>query len=474
MQKKNKIITKTSKYIKFFMFLIDFILLNLSFIVTIYFFYLNSFDYYKDWFYSFIIFSNLIWILMNELLNSNSINRVEPLEKIIARTLKMLLCEVTILFLVAFVIQQNKAPKLFVIIFSLQFITYTIVVKTLLLLYIERLRKKGFQNKNLVVLGVNNNSIELKKILKKELSYGYKILGYFDDTDLDKNYLLQNNINLLGKIDDFYSFVEENDVHEVFITGINNSTKYNKELIVFCEKNFVRVKIIPNFQQLTLNRHVTLDFYGDIPVLLLRKEPLENLFNKTIKRIFDIIFSLFVILFILSWIYPIVALIQKLTSKGKILFVQERSGQDNIVFKCLKFRTMIDNEFANKMGTLVNDPRITPFGKFLRKSRIDELPQFINVFLGQMSVVGPRPHMLKHTEEYSKLIDEFLVRHYVKPGITGWAQTTGYIDESKKLQEMLDKVKNDIWYIENWSFLLDIRIILMTVFKVFRGDKNAY
>ena len=182
-----------------------------------------------------------------------------------------------------------------------------------------------------------------------------------------------------------------------------------------------------------------------LPILLIRKEPLENLFNKFIKRIFDLFFSVVVIILIMPWLFPIVYLIQLFTSKGPVFFVQLRSGQDNKIFKCLKFRTMYVNNLADQIGTIDNDPRITPFGKVLRKTRIDELPQFINV----------------------------LVRHYVKPGITGWSQTTGYIDESQKLQEMLDKVKNDIWYIENWSFMLDMKIIFLTVFNIFKGDINA-
>lgn len=188
---------------------------------------------------------------------------------------------------------------------------------------------------------------------------------------------------------------------------------------------------------------------------------------------FDIAFSIFVILIVMPWLFPIVFIIQKITSKGPVFFVQLRSGQDNKIFKCLKFRTMTLNDFSDKIGTQDNDPRITKFGKILRKTRIDELPQFFNVLFGQMSIVGPRPHMLTHTEEYSKLIDQFLVRQYVKPGITGWAQATGYIDESKKLQEMQDKVKNDIYYIENWSFMLDMKIIFLTIYNVFKGDKNA-
>jgi lipopolysaccharide/colanic/teichoic acid biosynthesis glycosyltransferase len=219
---------------------------------------------------------------------------------------------------------------------------------------------------------------------------------------------------------------------------------------------------------------LNIDFYNDIPVLVLRKEPLENVFNQTIKRLFDLFFSISIILLIYPWLFPIVFLIIKLTSKGPIFFIQDRSGQDNKVFKCYKFRTMRINKDANSTGTLINDPRITPIGKLLRKTRIDELPQFINVFLGQMSVVGPRPHMIKHTEEYSRLVNEFLVRQFVKPGITGWAQTTGYIDETRKLQEMKDKVIKDIWYIENWSFLLDIKIILLTIYNIIRKDKNAY
>lgn len=336
-------------------------------------------------------------------------------------------------------------------------------------MFLRRLRKKGFNNKNVVIIGVNKNGLELEKILNKEVSFGYKVLGFFA-VDLADTY---TSSKIIGHIDDFFKYEKIDVIDEVYFAASSCPEDKIKEIIQFCEKNFIRFKIIPSFKQFTLNRHLNIDFYDDIPVVILRKEPLENLLNQILKRSFDLLFSLIVILFILSWLYPLVAIIQKLTSKGSVLFIQKRSGIDNKVFSCLKFRTMYENDQANEMGTLDNDPRITPFGKFLRKSRIDELPQFINVLFGEMSVVGPRPHMLKHTEEYSKLIDAFLVRQYVKPGITGWAQTTGYIDESRKLEEMQDKVKNDIYYIENWSFLLDMRIIFLTIYNVFKGDKNA-
>jgi putative colanic acid biosynthesis UDP-glucose lipid carrier transferase len=473
MNSKFKIITKTSKYIKLFLLFLDFLILNISFVISLYFIYEDNISLYYLNFYSLILFGNLIWVMLIGVYHAYQIMRIEPIEGIISRSLKMILSEISILFLVVFVLEFGTIAKLFVIIFSVCFLFFDTLIKILFLFLLKKLRKNGLNNKNIIIVGINKNAIKLQKILKKEVSFGYKILGFFDDLDSKDELIINNDLLFLGNTENVFDFIKTNSIHEVFITKPLANEKKNKELILFCEQNFIRIKIVPDFQQLTLNRHVKVDFYDDLPILLIRKEPLENLFNKFIKRIFDLFFSVVVIILIMPWLFPIVYLIQLFTSKGPVFFVQLRSGQDNKIFKCLKFRTMYVNDLADQIGTIDNDPRITPFGKVLRKTRIDELPQFFNVLFGQMSVVGPRPHMLKHTEEYSELIDDFLVRHYVKPGITGWSQTTGYIDESQKLQEMLDKVKNDIWYIENWSFMLDMKIIFLTVFNIFKGDVNA-
>jgi len=196
--------------------------------------------------------------------------------------------------------------------------------------------------------------------------------------------------------------------------------------------------------------------------------------NRFIKRVFDIGFSLFVILFVFSWLFPILAILIKTSSPGPIFFVQTRSGRDNEPFNCYKFRSMRVNSDSDSKQATKDDVRKTKVGAFLRRTNLDELPQFFNVILGNMTIVGPRPHMLKHTEEYSKLIDQFMVRHFLKPGITGWAQVNGLRGETKTTEDMLQRVEADVWYLENWSFLLDLKIIFLTFYGTFKGDKNAF
>jgi exopolysaccharide biosynthesis polyprenyl glycosylphosphotransferase len=208
--------------------------------------------------------------------------------------------------------------------------------------------------------------------------------------------------------------------------------------------------------------------------MTLRNEPLENIVNRFVKRLFDIGFSTLVFILFLWWFIPLIALIIKLTSKGPVFFIQERSGIKNKSFNVIKFRTMYVNDDAHYKQATKYDERITPIGKFLRSTSLDEMPQFINVLTGQMSVIGPRPHMLKHTEEYSKIIDKFMVRHLVKPGITGWAQVNGYRGETKEVEDMEGRVRADVWYIENWSFTLDIKIIILTIINLLRGEENAF
>jgi lipopolysaccharide/colanic/teichoic acid biosynthesis glycosyltransferase len=204
-----------------------------------------------------------------------------------------------------------------------------------------------------------------------------------------------------------------------------------------------------------------------------QKIPLDDISARVQKRLFDILFSTFVIVFIFTWLFPIIALLIKLSSKGPVFFIQERTGVNNKTFMCIKFRSMQVNAEANETQTTYNDPRKTAIGHFLRCTNLDELPQFINVFLGNMSVVGPRPHMIKHTIEYSKLIDYYLIRHFVKPGITGYAQVNGYRGETKQVIQMEKRVKYDRKYIEKWSLIWDLKIIWLTLFGK-DVSKNAF
>ena len=215
------------------------------------------------------------------------------------------------------------------------------------------------------------------------------------------------------------------------------------------------------------------ELLDDIEIYTTYENPLQSVGNRLLKRTFDIVMSLF-FLIPTALMFPFIWLIIKIQSPGPIFFKQARTGIDGKTFYVLKFRSMHVNKDADKLQATKNDPRKYPFGNFMRKSNIDELPQFINILKGDMSFVGPRPHMLAHTEQYSALITKYMVRHFVKPGLTGWAQVTGFRGETKELWQMEGRVKRDIWYMEHWSIWLDIRIIWMTFKTIFVHDKNAY
>ncbi len=261
-----------------------------------------------------------------------------------------------------------------------------------------------------------------------------------------------------------------NSYHQLFKPALRAA--YYKELTRYMAQPYARITF-PAPTNLFINNALT--FNG----LLIEAEN-ENIFYKnnywfrSSKRAFDIVFSLAVIIFILSWLLPIIALLIRLESKGPVIFSQERSSRDNRSFACYKFRSMYMNDDCDKLQTAKGDPRITRVGAFLRRTNLDELPQFFNVLMGDMSVVGPRPHMLSQTREYSELIEHFMIRHLVKPGITGWAQANGLRGRTVTVDEMLNRVDADVWYLKNWTFLLDMYIIFLTVVYTLAGNKNAY
>lgn len=240
----------------------------------------------------------------------------------------------------------------------------------------------------------------------------------------------------------------------------------------YCDNHLIRFYFVPSANIFMSN--MDMQILDGTPVVARREEPLSNIKNKLIKRLFDILFSSLVLVCIFPWIYVIVGIIIKFTSPGPVFFKQERTGLDGKVFKCIKFRTMKVNNESDTLQATEDDPRKYPFGDFMRRTNIDELPQFINVLKGDMSIVGPRPHMLRHTTEYSQLINRFMLRHLAKPGITGLAQVSGYRGETKHLEQMEGRIRYDIEYIENWTFLLDMKIIYKTIINMLTKDENAY
>jgi putative colanic acid biosynthesis UDP-glucose lipid carrier transferase len=318
------------------------------------------------------------------------------------------------------------------------------------------------------LLGVNPTSIRLADYFQKH-AREYSFAGF-----LSKN---PTSLNTAELVEGFKAEIKSAvlaGINEIYISLAPDKIHDIDSLVTEARNQCIRLKFVPDYSQI-LNKSAALDSLNDFQVINLTGSCVQdNMDDRVVKRLFDIAFSLFVIIFIFSWLYPILALLIKLESPGPVIFKQERSGRNNVQFYCYKFRSMRVNDDCHLKQASKNDCRITRIGRILRKTSLDELPQFFNVLLGNMSVVGPRPHMLKHTEHYREVVDQYMVRHYMKPGITGWAQVNGYRGETIELGLMEKRVEHDIWYMENWSALLDIKIVMLTVLNVIKGEKNAY
>ena len=347
----------------------------------------------------------------------------------------------------------------------LSFTSWRIFVRITLKLY----RRKGHNSKRIVIVGVGKNGLDLYQVMKNDLAYGFDIAGFFDD-NVSLKYSLPNYLGMTHEVEDY---LVQNEIDEVYCTLPGTQDAKILRILNFAEKNMIRFYIVPELYR-NVKKSLVLEMIESIPLLTVRTEPLQFAYNRALKRSFDILFSISVLLTIYPVLYVVIGICIKLSSRGPVLFKQVRTGMYGQDFECFKFRTMKVNAEADSLQAAKDDPRKTKIGDFLRKSNLDEFPQFINVLFGDMSVVGPRPHMLKHTELYSFLIDKYMVRHLVKPGVTGWAQVTGYRGETKTLEQMEGRVKRGVWYLENWSFFLDLKIIVLTLVNMFRGEKNAF
>jgi len=320
----------------------------------------------------------------------------------------------------------------------------------------------GGNHRNVIIVGSGKSVDELTEFFTTNPDYGYNLVRVFDLKSNKKQELLESK-----------TYVVDNKIDEIYASINVLSNNEINDLINFADNNLKTVKFLPDSKN-TLLRNLAVEYYEYIPIISLRTIPLDKEVNKRLKRFFDIVFSLVIIVFLLSWLTPILAIIIRLESKGPTFFKQKRNGLNYEEFNCYKFRSMHLNPIADLEQVQKNDPRITKIGKFMRKTSIDELPQFFNVLLGDMSVVGPRPHMVSHTEMYAKSVDKFMVRHFIKPGITGLAQTNGFRGEVENERDIINRVKYDIFYLENWSVLLDIKIIFITIINAIKGEKKAY
>ena len=325
----------------------------------------------------------------------------------------------------------------------------------------------------ILIIGATPSALEFLETIHRYYYYGYKCIGFIDDEQQQLNetpYL--GNINSLAKL------LEKGEVDEVMIALPNSNSQQIQQCIEVCDYYRIKARIVPDLQQYA-GSSVQVNNIGLLPVINIRSLPLDKFENKLLKRSFDIAFSLLFFLFLGWWLLPIIALAIKLTSKGPIIFKQERWGLNNEKIICYKFRTMVAEEHdvdsnGQYQQATRNDPRITKLGAFMRSTNMDELPQFWNVLIGNMSVVGPRPHPTPLNIESMHTIENYMLRHIVTPGITGWAQVNGARGETKATGSMQRRINFDLYYIHRWTFWLDSQIILQTIINIFRRDQNAY
>jgi len=330
-------------------------------------------------------------------------------------------------------------------------------------------RNSDYFVKRVIILGYNETAKKLAKYFEED-GVNTQLIGYIEN---DENVQELSHYPVLSNVDDTIQIAKKLNVQEIFSTITPEQNKEIYSLMHQSEKECIRFKIVPNLS-IFITREVHIEYFGELPILSLRRDPLEDVGNRIKKRSLDIVVSFLAIVFVLSWLMPLLGLTIFIESGFPIFFKQLRTGKNKKPFYCWKFRSMKANNEANLKQATPNDNRITRVGKFLRKSSLDEFPQFINVFKGEMSLIGPRPHMIKHTSDYSKVVDDYMVRQFIKPGITGWAQINGYRGEITNPEQIKMRVDKDLWYLENWTLWLDIQILFLTVYYLFKGDKKAF
>lgn len=412
--------------------------------------------------YLYILYISILWIIISIKNHFYEVHRYTKIVQVITLLLRQIILFSVILYAFIGFFKQPNISRLalgnylffiFITISAFKFLTFFLLKK-----YRANL---GGNRRNVIVIGKNEKARQLINIFNSRLDFGYIFKKQFS--------VNEDNVSL----DNCYSYIIKNNIDEIYFSVSELSDEQINNLVDFADNNLRELKFIPDNKEI-YSKKLKYEYYDYIPILSLRAIPLQESINKSVKRMFDVLFSSAIIIFLLSWLTPILAIIIKLESRGPVFFKQSRNGFNYNEFYCYKFRSMTPNKNAHLHQATKEDQRITKVGKFIRKTSMDELPQFFNVLFGDMSVVGPRPHMVSHTNMYAQRVDKFMVRHFVKPGITGLAQISGFRGEIETDKDIINRVKYDIFYIENWSILLDIKIIFQTFIRALKGDEKAY
>ena len=442
-----------SVFIKPLFVLVDLVLLN----VTLTFFETNITNTY---FFGFYI--STLWILFSIRNRFYEVQRHTKIIQIVPLLFKQIVVFAFALYaFIGFFKQPNIsrwALANYFLLVSLLILIFKFFTYFLLKKYRSILRGN---TRTVIVIGENFKTRQLIDTFNNRSDFGYRFKAQFSVEDPDFS---------LKKC---FDYVVENNIDEIYFSVAELSNSQINQLVDFADNNLRELKFIPDNKDV-FSKKLKYEYYEYTPILSIRAIPLKEPINNFFKRVFDVSFACFIIIFVLSWLTPVLAILIRLESKGPVFFKQSRNGFNYKEFDCYKFRSMMPNKDAHLNQATRDDLRITKVGKWLRKTSLDELPQFFNVLFGDMSVVGPRPHMVSHTNMYAKSVDKFMVRHFVKPGITGLAQISGFRGEIETDNDIIGRVKYDIFYVENWSLLLDIKIIIRTFLNAVKGDAKAY
>lgn len=447
----------------------DFILLNITFVAA---YYITSnlntslsFEYYRQ----FLININLLWLLSSNICRLYNKSTIKNIEQLYRSSWKSIALHVVFLMMYLISMKDIEISRSFLLVFY-AVLCLNFLISRFTCTVLEPIIAKRYKiRKPVAVMGMNDTGIRLASYFESNRKH-YSFQGFLN---CDDKLFVDAGGNLLPGTAEQIRIASERGIKDVYVSLTAERMGEANRLLQEAEKQCVRLKFVPDFSH-SLAAPFKINYMEDFPVISLRSEPLEVVDNRFKKRLFDIAFSSIVIVFVLSWVFPLLAIIIKCQSRGPVLFKQKRTGRNNETFWCYKFRSMRINADSDLRQASKTDDRVTPIGRFMRRTSLDELPQFFNVLEGSMSVAGPRPHMIKHTEQYRIIIDRYMVRQYLKPGITGWAQVNGFRGETNSNELMEKRVEHDIWYLENWSLMLDVKIVFLTIINAFKGEENAY
>lgn len=454
--------------IKILSVVIEFVLLNYSCKLA-YFLRYSSFGPYEDHYLSFFLIFNLSWIGASLFTNGYNVKNYTQLKPFIKSFFTTATLQIFIVLIYIVSAKAQHLSRLYLVLTYTTSLLSLLTLRSLVMLAYQYLLSASYQARLTLLLGPGTAMEGLYQFLVDNQTSVHHFLPEVPAglSPPQHDYLVKD------KVEEVKTFCLQHQVNELYVSLTISDKQIIDELKDFAEDHMIYFRVVTELDALK-NRNFSVEFVGPYPTLALRREPLRKMSNRLIKRAFDLFFATGVILLIFPWLIPIIALAIRIDSSGPIFFVQQRSGRNNRSFRMLKFRSMYQNHGDETKQADRKDPRITPVGRFLRKTSLDEMPQFFNVWWGDMSVVGPRPHLLAHTEAYAQIVNKFMLRHFVKPGITGLAQINGLRGQTRNPELMKRRVEFDTWYIEHWSLAKDLRIVVLTVWNVLKGQDTAF